>query len=106
MRHLFATLICLSLAWAPQHAGAKGEDFDEGLSLIEQGARLLLRGLMAEMEPKLRELERALDDLSAYHPPEILPNGDIILRRKVPLTPDPDPEDDEVEAEDPDEIEL
>lgn len=104
MRHLFATLICLSLTWAPQHAGAQDGDFDEGLSLIEQGARLLLRGLMAEMEPKLRELERTLDDFGAYHPPEILPNGDIILRRKVPLTPDP--EDDEPEAEAPDEIEL
>ncbi len=74
----------------------------EGASLIEEGARLLLRGLMSEMEPSLdelsrdmqefaenaqpamREMMRLLGDLSAYHPPEVLPNGDIIIRRKTP----------------------
>lgn len=111
MRHFFALFICLSLSWAPQNAVAKGDDLEEGLSLMEQGARLLLRGLMAEMEPRLREmereLERALDDLSAYHPPEILPNGDIIIRRKVPLTPDPEEDDSgDDEPEEPDEIDL
>lgn len=81
-------------------------ELDEGLSLMEEGAKLLLRGLMAEMEPKLEELQGLTDDMSAameefgatmgpalaelmthiddmrnYDAPEILPNGDIIIRR-------------------------
>lgn len=81
----------------------------EGLNLMEEGARLLLRGLLQDMEPALREMEGLseqvepalrgfienfgpslgafldqVEDFSKYHPPEILPNGDIILRRKTP----------------------
>ena len=26
-----------------------------------------------------------IEDLGQYHPPQVLPNGDIILRRKTPL---------------------
>lgn len=67
----------------------------EGLSLMEEGARRLLEGLGDEMRPALRdlagsmgpllrELSALIDDLDAYHLPERLPNGDIILRRKQP----------------------
>ena len=31
-------------------------------------------------------------DLSAYHAPEVLPNGDIIIRRKTPQETEPLPE--------------
>jgi len=71
-----------------------------GWSLMEEGARLMLRGLMSEMEPALRDLEPAfrelqgiIGDLGVYHAPEILPNGDIILRRRVPLRPGPGDDD-------------
>ena len=89
---------------------------EEGLSLMERGARIFIEGLMKEFEPAMEDLERALremqpklrefvdqmgpalsellndiGDLSAYDPPEMLPNGDIILRRKTPL-PEPEPE--------------
>ena len=78
---------------------------EEGLGLVERGTRMILRGLMAEVEPRLkemgedlesalaemepamRELGRKIGDIRKYHPPEMLPNGDIILRRKVPLDP-------------------
>ena len=77
---------------------APNTDVDEGLSLLEQGAQMLLRGMMSEMEPALNDMAEALaeaepmlrdmlammDDLTNYHPPEIMPNGDIILRRKLP----------------------
>lgn len=89
MNRIAAPLLCLCLAM-PAAAEEPRGDMGEGLGLMEQGARLLLRGLMAEIEPALREFEGVIDDLSAYHAPEILPNGDIILRRKVPRTPDPD----------------
>ena len=61
----------------------------EGLSLLEEGTRLFLKGLMAEMEPALDELRQGLMALDGYHAPEILPNGDIIIRRKrMPETPE------------------
>jgi hypothetical protein len=63
---------------------------EEGFSLLEEGTRLLLRGLMSEMEPALRELQGALQELDAYHPPEVLPNGDILIRRKTPLEAAPE----------------
>ena len=65
-------------------ASAQEGDVEEGMDLLSEGTRLLLRGLLAEMEPALRELRGALDELNSYHPPEMLPNGDIIIRRKTP----------------------
>jgi hypothetical protein len=95
MRHALALTISLGVAAAPAFAQEPGEggpaDMEEGFSLLEEGTRLLLRGLMSEMEPALRELQGALQELDAYHPPEVLPNGDILIRRKEPLEGAPAP---------------
>ena len=89
----------------------------DGPSLMERGARLFFRGLAEEMDPALRslrgfaeeagpamesfmremgpalvELMQEVKDFSAYHPPEVLPNGDIILRKKQPEERGPEPE--------------
>ena len=97
---------CLAVALSIPAAGQAQEQ--DGFNLMEEGARLLFRGLMQEMEPALRELEtlpgelepalrglvenfgpslgallEQVEDFSKYHPPEILPNGDIIIRRKT-----------------------
>lgn len=99
---------------------------DGNPSLMERGAKMFFRGLMEEMEPAMRDLQGLVEeagpamqsfmqemgpafadvlseikDFSVYHPPEILPNGDIIMRRREPLDPDPVPEIEEGE-----EIEL
>lgn len=88
---------------------AAAEEAEDGPSLMERGAQMFLEGLMQEVEPRLGELEdlarqfgpamrgffeemgpalgdilEEVEDWSAYHPPEILPNGDIIIRRKDP----------------------
>ncbi|MGR3466801.1 MAG: hypothetical protein ACU0CI_02905 [Shimia sp.] len=90
-------------------------DTERGLSLMERGAQLFLEGLLNEVEPAISDLaallEQAgpqfeemmramgpafaelisrLDDISNYEAPELLPNGDIIIRRK-PNAPDFDP---------------
>lgn len=75
-------------------------------SLMERGLKLFMEGLMEEMEPALRDLEGLAEeaaplmrelqedlserfgDLNAYHAPEILPNGDILIRRRDPVDPD------------------
>ena len=84
---------------------------DDGFSLMEEGMKLVMRGMMAEMEPALDEMEKALaeikpkwqelgpkftelitmiDDFRNYAAPEMLPNGDIIIRRTAPMLPKPE----------------
>lgn len=103
---LFLTAATAQEAAPPPETG----EVEDGFSLIEEGTKLILRGLldrveptlkdmgedldslMAEMEPALRDLAGLIGDIRNYHPPEMLPNGDIILRRKVPLDPEAAPE--------------
>ncbi|MEO1538038.1 MAG: hypothetical protein AAFR73_09930 [Pseudomonadota bacterium] len=63
---------------------AFAQDEDRGRDLMAEALRLFMQGFMAEMEPALEDLQGFVDNLNAYHPPEILPNGDIIIRRKTP----------------------
>jgi hypothetical protein len=105
MKQFPSLIAALCLSAAP--AFAEEQTGDKGVSLMEEGAKLFFKGIMQEMEPAmddlkafadtmepamrdfLREMGPALadvlskvDDLTMYHPPEILPNGDIIMRRK------------------------
>ncbi|MEM6478454.1 MAG: hypothetical protein AAF647_05330 [Pseudomonadota bacterium] len=87
-----------------------GEESGEsggGASAMERGLTLFFEGLREEMAPTLRELEgfardvgpaisgwmdemapafegllERLDDLSNYEAPIMLPNGDILIKRK------------------------
>lgn len=103
MRPLAALLIALCLA-APARAQEPPED---GLGLVERGLRLLMQDLVQDMEPAMRDLGAMMDefgpqmqalllqmgpaledlarrvhDIRHYERPEILPNGDIIIRRR------------------------
>ena len=107
---------------APDLPTEEGRSADEGLSLMERGVRMFLDGMRREMEPALRDLGDMLatmgpamqeflrdmgpamaslldriDDLSVYEPPELLPNGDIIIRRKPDAGPLPPPQEGEVD---------
>lgn len=108
--------LCLALA---QPVMAQDRADQDAPSLMERGMQMLLEGFLKEMEPALEELEGlaeefgpALDaftaqmgpalrdllaqveDWSVYAPPEMLENGDIIIRRKpdapTPAKPVPD----------------
>lgn len=101
---LIVTLAAMLATPAPAQ-----EAEEEGLSLIERGARMMLQGLADEMSPAMQDLRgmaetmgpkmrdfvtamgpaladvlSRVDDFTLYHPPEMLPNGDIIIRRKSP----------------------
>lgn len=97
MKHAVFALLLIStpvMAEAP----APKEDLDQGLSLMQEGAQMLLRHMMSQVEPSLQDMTDALkqaqpklmeilamiDDIQNYHAPEKLPNGDIIMRRKTP----------------------
>ena len=105
MRLIPTAAICLTLTLTPVAA----QD-SPGSSLMEEGAKLFLRGLMSEAEPMLdemgqamREMEPALremgprlrqlvdlmGDVANYDAPERMPNGDILIRRKADAPPAP-----------------
>ncbi|MEM9270635.1 MAG: hypothetical protein AAGA78_17070 [Pseudomonadota bacterium] len=97
MRHLVLA-ITLSLA-SPSLA----QDTSEPEAPPRWSLEDLLGGLLQEQfKPFMRDFVGSLEaladqvgDLSAYELPEVLPNGDIILRRKKdapPLPAPPDPE--------------
>ena len=117
MRHA-PLIVAAALAAAPLTAAAQETDEHGGRSLMQDGARQFLEGLMEEMDPALEGLEGMarelgpqlrdfagamgpalrdmldeVEDWSAYHPPERLPNGDIIIRRREDA-PQPEAEPD------------
>lgn len=77
---IVATVLVLAMSTLPGTAQEAPEG--EGKDLMAEALRLFMQGLMQEMEPALDDMRGFLDNLDAYHPPEVLPNGDIIIRRK------------------------
>ncbi|WP_170573191.1 hypothetical protein [Ruegeria atlantica] len=117
MKHLFPICALSILVALPVHA-----EEDTGKSLMEQGAELFFEGLRQEMEPALEDLQGLvsqfgpamqsffeemgpalaemageIEDWSAYEVPEMLPNGDIIIRKKPPQDQPETPEQPEDE---------
>lgn len=88
--HITGLLLAASLALTPalapaQDAPDENPDLAEGAEKLSEGFRQLFQGLMLEGQEGWDKLGDWLDDMNAYEPPERLPNGDIIIRRKVPL---------------------
>lgn len=102
MTRIAPALVALMLAAAPAGAEDPPASPEEGFSLLEEGARIILRSLIDEMEPALKDMHKGLGDameevgpmlgqlvemigdVRNYEAPEMLPNGDIIIRRKRP----------------------
>jgi hypothetical protein len=107
MKQILIPVFALSLIAAPLAAQTDAPTPDDGVSLMEEGAKLLLRGFLTEMEPALDDLQNLaeemgprmqlltdqmgpafaellgqIDDITQYQAPEFLPNGDIIIRRR------------------------
>ncbi|WP_299282578.1 hypothetical protein [uncultured Tateyamaria sp.] len=115
MKHVILSL-CLIGA-----TPALAQEADPGPSLMERGVQMLMEGLMREMEPALEDLQGLAEefgpslqgfmqemgpalrdilsdvqDWSVYEAPEMLDNGDIVIRRKpsedAPVDPPIDPD--------------
>ena len=113
MKHIvLATALALTAAplaaqmTDPPVEQPEAEESSPGRDLIDEGVRLLFRGLLSEAEPAFRDLQdfadqagprmreltdkmgpvladilAMIDNLDNYSAPELLPNGDIIIRR-------------------------
>jgi len=88
-RLLAISTLAAGLAIAPAHGGS--EDTDE--SPLSEELDKVFRGLMEQMKPALDELLETLevleniDSIEHYERPEIMPNGDIIIRRREDAPP-------------------
>jgi len=90
--HLPGLLLAGGLALAPAVALSHDDaaprpnpDIAQGAEKLSEGLKLLFKGLMAEGQEGWAKLGEWLEDINAYEAPERLPNGDIIIRRRVPF---------------------
>lgn len=87
---------------SPAAAQDDNSQLRDGFDLFGEATRMILEGLVEEMEPMLEEIQpfiqddmipffqnlgEQIDDLSHYELPERLPNGDIIIRRSPDAPP-------------------
>ncbi len=99
---LASLAVAAVLVAAPAHAQSDGEAEKPLSERLEEA----IRGFVESVEPALEQLRdtfavfERVDSLEHYEQPEILPNGDIIIRRKEdappyepaePSEPDADP---------------
>ena len=87
-----AVLLATTPVFAQDDTPPDNPELAEGAELLNRGFQLLLEGLANELEPLADEwaegwadLVERFGDMQVYHPPEVLPNGDIIIRRRIPL---------------------
>ncbi len=87
-RVLAVSILAAGLAIAPAHGGSEDRPLSEQLDEA-------FRGLIEQMKPALDEFLETLevlegiDSIEHYQRPEILPNGDIIIRRREDAPPLP-----------------
>ena len=67
-------------------------DFEDLMKRFSEDSQKFLHDWLTELTPMLESLRDKVDDMSNYEKPEVLPNGDIIIRRKpdIPQMP-PEP---------------
>jgi hypothetical protein len=97
-RSIVAGAALLAVSSPAIHAESLPEtlrDFSEQAeSLLSDEARRAAERLLPMIETLMERLPIVIDNLPDYEMPEILPNGDIIIRRKrtlPPINPDAPP---------------
>ncbi len=81
-RALYIALIPALIASPAQSDPKDWEELRKGLEELSEGTQEFFESWVDELGPLLNSLRDKIDDLGEYEPPEVLPNGDIIIRRK------------------------
>jgi len=92
MKHLTQIALIFALMASPAHADAKDwqglrNDFEQ----LSEDTQNFFKSWVDDLGPLLDSLKGKIDDFSNYEPPEVLPNGDIIIRRKPAPKPQKPP---------------
>ena len=84
MKRSVALITALVLTASPLSADDSRSPLpsDEEMQQLGDMAERWMRDFADRMSPMVQQLREMVDDLSAYEAPELLPNGDIIIRRK------------------------
>jgi len=83
MKHfLYIALVSFLMATPAQSDPKDWEELRKGLEELSEGTQEFFESWVDELGPLLNSLRDKVDDLGEYEPPEVLPNGDIIIRRK------------------------
>ena len=81
----FAVILAVGLAGAAMPAAAEDEGLSDQARKEAERARDLIEQALGSL---LASLKLAMDTIPQYEAPEILDNGDIIIRRKRPGSSD------------------
>ena len=63
MKQVYALSMALAFCLSPVSAQDDTGDVTEGFDLMEEGAKLLMRGLMSEVAPAIEDLRTTLEDM-------------------------------------------
>ena len=98
MSGIRAAIIILSFLTAPM-ALAEEEVAANPMPEVSATVRALMSALLDHFGHEIDGLTAELPEILKYHPPEMLPNGDIIIRRREnpQLPPQSAPEPSEIE---------
>ncbi len=98
---LAVSILAAGLAIAPAYGGPADTEAGTEDRPLSEKLDEVFRDLMEQMKPALDELLETLevlegiDSIEHYERPEILPNGDIIIRRREDAPPVPQQDDGE-----------
>lgn len=83
MKHFLYITLTTALFATPAASDPKDwEELRKSLEELSQGTQEFFESWVEELGPMLNSLRDNVDDLQNYEKPEVLPNGDIIIRRK------------------------
>jgi hypothetical protein len=83
MKHfLYIALISALIATPAQSDPRDWEKLRKGLEELSEDTQKFFESWVDDLGPLFNSLSDKIDDLSDYEKPEVLPNGDIIIRRK------------------------
>ena len=64
MKQIAALTLAIGLSVTPAFAQDDSAEITDGFNLMEEGAKMLMRGLMSEVEPALTDLRGSLEEMA------------------------------------------
>lgn len=85
-------MLCLMGSPLAAQSENDGDTIPDTLQEFADSMRKLFEGFADDVAPLMEDLATRLEGLQGYHPPEVLENGDIIIRKKTPQEREAEPD--------------